>query len=352
MTIDPGSIRYLRTVLPRWYRANRRDLPWRGTSDPYALWVSEIMLQQTRVATVLDYYDRFLDRFPGVDALAAAPVDDVLALWSGLGYYRRARHLKEAAGIVVRRHGGVLPEDEDDLLALPGVGRYTAGAIRSIAFGISAPILDGNVFRVIARFFARMESWSDAGVRDRYWRAAAVLVPRARPGDFNQALMEWGALVCTPAAPACASCPVRRRCGALENDMVAQCPAPRTRPAMRSVRRSLLVFSDGAGRILLRRRPEGGRLGGMWELPEGSGRDAPGAVRSGSFRHSIMNERYDVEVFCASGGEPPCGEGEWTWVAREELGGWPITSMTRKGIGIAAAAATRRRRRPGDGGEA
>ncbi len=341
--MDTKKIQYLRRVLSRWYGANRRDLPWRETNDPYAIWVSEIMLQQTRVATVIDYYKNFLRLFPDVESLAQAPVDDLLAAWSGLGYYRRARHLKDAALMVMERFGGKVPTEEDDLLALPGVGRYTAGAIRSIAFGKSAPILDGNVFRVIARFFAVHGSWTDQGDKRRFWEIAEGLVPRSKAGDFNQALMEWGALVCTPKGPACAECPVRRRCAALDAGSVDQYPAPRARPVVRAVRLALLVYRDQAGRVLLRRRPSGGRLEGMWELPEGIPENVAVSEKAGTFRHAIMNERYEVTVYRAPGDEPPADAGEWTWVSREDLASWPVTTMAKKGIDLAAAAAVRSR---------
>lgn len=343
--MDRKIIQYLRRVLPRWYRANRRDLPWRRTNDPYRIWVSEIMLQQTRVAAAVDYYERFIRLFPDVAALAAAPIDDVLAAWSGLGYYRRARHLKSAAETVLERFGGAVPEGEDDLLSLPGVGRYTAGAIRSIAFGKPAPILDGNVFRVTARFFALEGSWNDHGDKKRFWAMAEALVPRARPGDFNQALMEWGALVCTPRNPACGDCPVRRKCAALAAGAVELYPTPRARAEIRARRRALLVYNDRAGRVLLRRRPSGGRLEGMWELPEGDPEKVAGRERAGFFRHAILNERYEVQVYRAEGDEPPRGAGEWTWVSREELASWPVTTMARKGIALAAAAAAAKARR-------
>lgn len=339
--MDPKSIQYLRRVLSRWYGANRRDLPWRRTDDPYRIWVSEIMLQQTRVAAVVDYYKKFIRLFPNVKSLASAPLDDVLAAWSGLGYYRRAGHLKSAAGMVMERFGGKVPEEERELLALPGVGRYTAGAIRSIAFGKPAPILDGNVFRVIARFFAIEGSWNDHNDKKRFWEIAGALVPHSKAGDFNQALMEWGALVCTPKGPACGECPVRRKCAALAAGSVDLYPAPRARPVVRSVRRALLVYHDQAGRVLLRRRSEGGRLAGMWELPEESPEKALAHEKAGFFRHAILNERYEVDVYRASGEEPPKGTGEWTWISREDLSSWPVTTMAKKGIDVAAIAATR-----------
>ena len=203
-----GERRSLRSTLLRWYRKNRRDLPWRRTADPYAVWVSEIMLQQTRVETVLPYYARFLERFPDASRLADATEDDVLASWSGLGYYRRARALHQGARVVMERHDGKLPRDPADLRRLPGVGRYTAGAIASVAFGLPEPILDGNVRRVLARIFAVDGVRLGPAAEEReLWGLAASLVQGSAPGDLNQALMELGALICTPRAPACPACP-------------------------------------------------------------------------------------------------------------------------------------------------
>src|SRR5512134_738690 len=202
----------VRRALLAWYRRERRDLPWRRTRDPWAIWVSETMLQQTRVETVIPYYERFMQRFPNVAALADADTDELMSHWAGLGYYSRARNLKAAASQVVREHGGRVPGDVEALRALPGVGRYTAGALASIAFDRPAPIVDGNVARVLARLLdLDLDVRSPAGQR-RLWAEAEALANGPSPGDLNQALMELGALVCTPRTPRCADCPVRRRC--------------------------------------------------------------------------------------------------------------------------------------------
>jgi A/G-specific adenine glycosylase len=197
-----------------WYRAFHRDLPWRRTRDPYAIWVSEIMLQQTQVATVIPYYERFLARFPTVAALAEAPVDEVLRLWAGLGYYSRARNLQSGAQEVVSRHGGSVPEAIEELLALPGVGRYTAGAIASIAHNRPVPILDGNVIRVLCRIYALRGDPKRAPLHARLWQLAEEVIPEGHAGEFNQALMELGATVCTPTSPRCDVCPVAGLCEA------------------------------------------------------------------------------------------------------------------------------------------
>ena len=223
--LDGPAIAAIRRDLLSWYDRERRDLPWRRTQDPYRVWLSEIMLQQTRVETVIPYYERFLERFPTVSDLAEAPIDDVLARWSGLGYYRRARSLHEAAGQIVREHAGVFPEDSAEALALPGVGRYTAGAILSIAYGRPEPILDGNVIRILSR-------WLRLGPeipQSHLWTLAEDLVPEERPGDFNQAMMELGATVCTPRSPSCLLCPVQERCEARAEGTPERYPAPKAK---------------------------------------------------------------------------------------------------------------------------
>jgi A/G-specific adenine glycosylase len=290
------------------------------------------MLQQTRVAAVVPYFERFLRRFPDIRSLAAASLDEVLAHWSGLGYYRRARHLKRAAEAIARHHGGEVPRDREALLALPGVGRYTAGAVLSIAFDRRAAVLDGNVFRVYSRFFARKGSWDETGDRTAFWELAEDLVPERRPGDFNQALMELGALVCVPREPDCPHCPVRARCAARLGGEVDRYPSRRVRPETETVRRRLYIVEDAEGRILLERRPEGGRMAGLWDLPS-----APGGRgrRVGAFRHSVLHLRYAVTVYrapAARGGWGASGGKDRRFVAREELASYALTAMARKAI--------------------
>jgi A/G-specific adenine glycosylase len=290
------------------------------------------MLQQTRVAAVIPYFERFTARFPDVSSLASAPVDEVLALWAGLGYYRRARHLKRAAELIVEHHKGRVPDDPEALLSLPGVGRYTAGAVLSIAYGRRAAVLDGNVFRVFARFFAYKVSWGRPADRASLWKQAEDLVPRGRPGDFNQALMELGALVCLPREPECPRCPLRSRCGALALGRVDRYPEPRPRPKTEAVRMSLYLLQDEAGRFLLVRRAEGERMAGLWDLPS----ERPPRVRArkvGELRHSVLRFRYAVTLYRAScpaaiGREDP----DRRLVAREELGAYALTGMAKKAI--------------------
>ena len=245
----------------------RRDLPWQDTRDPYRVWLSEIMLQQTQVATALPYYRRFLDRFPDVAALAAAPLDHVLALWSGLGYYRRAHHLHAAARAVVERHGGAFPQDVDGLAALPGIGRSTAAAIAVFAFGRRAAILDGNVKRVLARHRGVAGFPGKAEVAATLWRHAEALVPRRDIEAYTQGLMDLGATVCTRTRPTCEGCPVAADCVARRDGRVDALPSPR--PAKSLPRRALRVLLlTHAGTLLLERRPPVGIWAGLWSLPE------------------------------------------------------------------------------------
>ncbi len=234
-----------------WFRRSARDLPWRRTNDPYAIWVSEVMLQQTRVETVLRYYERFLARFPTVRALATATEDEVLSLWSGLGYYRRARLLHEGAQAVLARHDGVVPKDAALRRALPGVGRYTAGAIGSIAFGLREPIVDGNVARVLSRLDVIEHAIGTRESESLLWAEASAWADADEPGLVNQALMELGATTCTPLSPRCEGCPVRRDCGARERGAVESLPVPRAKKAPREVGVVALVVHDRRGRVLL-----------------------------------------------------------------------------------------------------
>ncbi len=258
----------LRRALLAWYRRHRRDLPWRRTRDPYAIWLSETMLQQTRVETVIPYYERFLARFPSVQALADAEPDDVIQLWSGLGYYSRARNLHAAARKVVDDHGGALPSEIGALRQLPGVGRYTAGAVASIAFDRSAPIVDGNVARVLARLFDLREDVTTPPMQKRLWEEAEALARGPHPGDLNQALMELGALLCTPRAPKCLLCPLREQCKGLAAGDPEALPIKRPAAAPKRIEAAAAVITR-AGKLLAVRRPPEGLLGGLWDLPGG-----------------------------------------------------------------------------------
>lgn len=282
---DGQGVRAIQANLLRWYHEHRRDLPWRlpkggaagqatashtGRVDPYHVLVSEAMLQQTQVATVVPYFHRFLAAFPTIGALAAAEEQQVLRLWQGLGYYRRARSLHAAAKAIVERHGGRVPSTLDQLLALPGVGRYTAGAIASIAFGVPAPILDGNVVRVLCRWF-RIEEPADApATRTRLWSLAEQVVPEPAvgdPGDFNQAMMELGATVCTPRDPKCLYCPVAGWCAAQRAGVQNELPRTMPKKAPKPVVHQVLAMRDRRGRYLFEQRPSTGLWSNMWQLP-------------------------------------------------------------------------------------
>ena len=261
--------------LVTWQRAHgRHDLPWQGTRDPYAIWVSEIMLQQTQVATVIPYYRRFMARFPDVRALAGAPLDDVLAHWSGLGYYSRARHLHAAAGVVCSRHGGVFPDDVDAVTALPGIGRSTAGAILVFAYGARHAILDGNVKRVLARCCGIRGYAGESAVSAALWRQAEALLPHRDIEAYTQGLMDLGAGLCTRRAPRCSACPVQERCVACKDGIVHELPAPRPRRTVPRRATTMLVLQRDR-EVLLEKRPAPGIWGGLWCFPEiAAGEDA------------------------------------------------------------------------------
>jgi A/G-specific adenine glycosylase len=310
-------VKGVRRALLAWYARHKRDLPWRRTRDPYAIWLSETMLQQTRVETVVPYYERFLARFPTVDALADAEPDEVTRLWSGLGYYSRARNLHAAARRVAREHGGTLPGEVEALRALPGVGRYTAGAVASIAFDRPAPIVDGNVARVLARLLDLREDVTSTPVQKRLWNEAEALARGPRPGDLNQALMELGALVCTPRAPKCLLCPLREACRAHAAGDPEALPVKR-RPALPKQIAAVAAVLTRGKRLLAVRRPPQGLLGGLWDLPgdelgareparaaleralrERLGLEAVGVRAIGEVQHQFTHRTLALHVFRA-----------------------------------------------------
>ena len=312
-----GAIREIRAPLLRWYDSNKRDLPWRRTRDPYAIWISEAMLQQTRVETVIPYWERFLETFPTVEALAEADLDDVYAVWTGLGYYSRARNLKHAAGTIVAEHGGRLPDTADGLETLKGIGRYTAGAIASIAFDREAPLVDGNVIRVFARLLGIREDSAAKPVVDRMWAEAAALVKGERPGELNQALMELGATLCTPRNPLCLACPVREACDAHAAGDAESLPIKKKKTKQIKMR-AVAAWLERDGKVLVVRRPEEGLMAGLWELPGGEigPGDEPkeelarvlreavsleilGAEAVGAIEHLFTHRRLTLDVFRA-----------------------------------------------------
>jgi A/G-specific adenine glycosylase len=263
---DPKRIR---RALTGWYDLHRRNLPWRDTQDPYAIWISEIMLQQTRVETVVPYFLRFLASFPNAETLARAPLGEVLKVWENLGYYTRVQNLHKAAGEIVERFGGRIPDRWEELLGLPGIGRYTAGAILSIAFGRDVPAVDGNVRRVISRLFAIEESVDDTAVRKRIEERVGILVPKRNPGRFNQALMELGAVCCTPKTPDCPACPLQDGCRARVQGLAHRLPVRGKKKGIPHREGVSAVIRDGNGRLLIVQRPARGLLGSLWKFPGG-----------------------------------------------------------------------------------
>lgn len=262
--------RYFSQELLDWYEINKRDLPWRRHRDPYYIWVSEIMLQQTRVDTVIPYFHRFIERFPTIQSLADAPEDDVLKCWEGLGYYSRARNLQAAARQVTEQYDGVIPSGKDEVSGLKGIGPYTSGAIRSIAFNIPAAAVDGNVMRVLSRYFLIEEDIMKVKTRTKMEDLVLTLVPDGRASDFTQALMELGALICTPKSPKCLVCPVMEHCSArLEGKEESLPIKTKAKPPRPEYRLTAIVEGTGVheGKILIRKRPAAGLLAGMWELP-------------------------------------------------------------------------------------
>jgi len=269
-TEDTPHPALIAAALLDWINAGRRDLPWRHSRTPYAVWISEIMLQQTQVASVVPYFQRWMALFHDVQALAEAPLDDVLKAWEGLGYYARARHLHAAARLIVARHGGELPADREALLRLPGIGRYTAGAILSLAFGQPEPVVDGNVRRVLCRVYDVADDPAAPATERRLWGQAGALVktaPAGRAGDLNEGLMELGALVCTPGAPACAACPLAKWCLAHARGVEATRPVKAAKKQTPHYDVTAALVQDPDGRFLIVRRPAAGLLGGLWGFP-------------------------------------------------------------------------------------
>jgi len=342
-TEKPGrrlDLSEMRRRLLSWYRKHKRDLPWRRTADPYRIWISEIMLQQTRVAAVLPYYARFLARFPDVEALADAAEQDLLAAWAGLGYYSRARNLQKAAKDIVER--GEFPRDHASLGELPGVGEYTAAAVASIAFGLPHAVLDGNVVRVLSRLAPELGDIKSDAARKRLRAFADVLLDRKRPGEFNQALMELGATVCLPKRPLCERCPVRSYCEARRQGLENQLPVRGARPCAERREKKLLVI-EKAGKVLFWQRPaESSRLAKFWELPELQ--QLPGAEVTdcaGAFRHTIVNTTYFVEVCRATVGSRPRG---FRWLAKSSLPDVPVSTTAKKALALHAQSAAVLRR--------
>lgn len=331
-----------------WYGREGRELPWRNTRDPYRVWLSEIMLQQTTVAVVIPYYQRFLEHFPDIRTLATASLDEVITQWAGLGYYSRARNLHLAARQVASEYAGVFPDGLDSLMALPGVGRSTAGAILSIAFDKPSPILDGNVRRVLVRLFALQEDPRCRRAERQLWLWAEALTSLESPHDYAQAIMDLGATVCTPREPKCGNCPLQEICQACKNGLAGELPLSRRKQKI-PVRRQVALIVSSAGNRLLRQRPPVGFLGGLWEFPNDDlppGQD-PGQVaarllsdlhvlgtleRVADVRHAYSHFKLELTVFTAAV-DPAwmiAEEGDYRWCSGVELEQLPLHGAHRK----------------------
>lgn len=340
----------LRRRLIAWYQQNARDLPWRRRPDPYRVWVSEIMCQQTQIATVLPYFDRFLAAFPSVVELAEADERELMRHWEGLGYYRRARSMHAAAKQIVQRHQGVFPESYDEVIALPGIGRYTAGAILSISRDQRLPVLEGNTQRVFSRWIAMAEPPGQTSANRLLWRVAETMLPRKQPGTFNQAAMELGSLVCVPRRPQCDRCPVRRFCAAHRDGVAEQIPGKGASVEYEDRTEFALVVGDRQQGYLMRPLPDGGRWAGLWDFPRPTAQ-TPGSageaadwlsgeigqrVQSGArlktIRHAVTKYRIVLHVHQAEPAAADLGElpAPWRLVSDREIAELPLSTTGRK----------------------
>ena len=344
----------LRRGLLNWFEHNARDLPWRRQPTPYRVWVSEIMLQQTQVATVIPYYQRFLKSFPTFEALAAADEQTLLNHWEGLGYYRRARSMHAAAKQIADQYGGQFPLSFEDALALPGIGRYTAGAVLSISHDMRLPIVEGNTQRVFSRWIALRGPTSDSSASKLLWQVAATMLPRKNPGSFNQAAMELGALVCSPKQPDCEHCPVAGMCRARIAGLQAEIPGKVSRVAYEGRTEFAMVVSARRGKqqqlqYLLRPLPEGGRWAGLWDFPRTTetSLDSPAAaaaqlsdrlgvnispgLRLITIRHSVTKYRISLHVHAAEINDPERVPGRpWRYKSIDEMSQLPMSVTGRK----------------------
>lgn len=343
---SPVTIRLL-----EWYAHHARQMPWRDHTDPYVIWVSEVMLQQTQVDTVIPYFERWMARFPDIESVASASLQDVLSEWEGLGYYSRARNLHRAAQILVAEKDGQLPEDTQALRQLPGIGRYSAAAIASMAFGKDEAALDGNIRRVLARMFdVRLPARSSEGER-QLWDLANENLPPGRAGDYNQALMDLGATICTPRQPDCQNCPLMTLCRAYESGIQEQRPVKKPKPSLPHHTVTAAVIQDN-GSVLIAQRPQDGLLGGLWEFPGGklkAGEELPGGLRReiheelgieiavgnslGVYRHAYTHFRVTLHAFQCSlvRGKPRALEhSQIRWIRLQDLADFPMGKLDRQ----------------------
>jgi A/G-specific adenine glycosylase len=347
--LDAAWVEELRRALLRWFEAHKRPTPWRDNPDPYRVWISEVMLQQTQTATVIPYFERFIGRFPTVQALADAPLEEVLRYWEGLGYYARARNLHKAAQQIVQ-NGGRLPTTAEQLRELPGIGEYTAGAIASIAFGQPTPVVDGNVMRVLARLLWLKGDLKTTAAQKQLWQLSAQLIDPQRPGDFNQAMMELGSTVCTPTQPRCGECPVSHLCAAYQRNQPTAVPEPSRRVPTRQVV-DVSAIVEREGQFLLAQRAPEGLWGGLWEFPRATrqGRESleTVAIRAAaqvglqaepfwiltSVKHTVTYSRIQLYGYlCAwQSGEAQLGAYvNLVWATPAELGSYPLSAPQRR----------------------
>lgn len=354
---QPETGNLLRRRLLAWYKRCGRALPWRETADPYRIWISEIMLQQTRVDTVIPYYERFLKIFPDVFALASAPLQDVLKAWENLGYYSRARHLHEAAKIIAVRWGGQIPDTPEDIRALPGIGDYTAGAILSIAYGRAVPAVDGNVRRILSRVFAIGKPVNDPKEQKNLFELTSSLVPGKRAGDFNQALMDLGATICQAKNPNCDACPLASLCLARRDGLQNSLPVLRKSPAIPHRQAVAAVIRNRKGLLLIVQRPAAGLLASLWKLPGGFVEDVENqkiglcqlvreelglSIRTGkkiaSVDHTYTHFRLKLHVyecFLLSGRPGSRGCRNWRWATSADLKKLPLSKIDRMAMALA-----------------
>lgn len=345
----------VKTLLSRrllaWYKRNQRILPWRETGDPYRIWISEIMLQQTQVDTVIPYYHRFLKAFPIVSALARAPLQEVLKAWENLGYYSRARNISAAAKIIVEEFGGHIPDNLKAIKTLPGIGEYTAGAILSIAYEKPLPAVDGNVRRILCRLFAIRKPIDDTREQKELQKLAASLIPARRPGDFNQALMDLGATICKPQNPACSLCPIAGLCRAREHDLQDILPITKKAPAIPHRHATAAVIRNSKGALLVVQRPATGLLASLWKLPGGFIKDNESREKSlkrsvkeelgisirpeiqlATVDHTYTHFRITLHAFechLLKGTPKPLGCPNWQWASPADLRKLPLSKIDR-----------------------